>query len=51
MTKIIVEENEKPLMDLLESHGFQTIPIPSDISILLEDLCTVPLLISDVEEN
>lgn len=26
--KIIVEENEKPLMDLLESHGFQTIPIP-----------------------
>lgn len=26
--KIIVEENEKPLMDLLKSHGFETIPIP-----------------------
>ncbi len=25
---IIVEENEKPLIDLLEKHGFKTIPIP-----------------------
>ncbi len=25
---IIVEENEKPLIELLEKHGFKTIPIP-----------------------
>lgn len=25
---IIVEENEKPLIDLLNSHGFTTIPVP-----------------------